>query len=148
MKLFRELKLSFLFLIFPFVLFAQSKRLHQNKFRKGERNGLWITYSDPTNTIIETKGRFRKGNEKGVWIYYDKEGKRRKKEVYRFRKIRTTEYNPDGSIQCKGKAKLEIDAKQLHYYRYGDWQHFSNGRLVKITSYDKGKIVEERKISH
>jgi len=120
----------------------------RNGFKNKLRTGLWVTYWDTSNTIRESKGRYKNGNERGVWRYFFQDGKLREKEAYRFQRIRTTTYFPNGKIESKGYAKLIKDGNNLHYYRYGEWKKFSeDGKLCKIVIYEKGMQVGEKIIT-
>lgn len=142
---------SKLFIISVFLLlffhFTKGQSLHLfklNRHQHGLRHGLWITYSDSLNNIIESRGRYRKGNEKGKWRYYYTNGKVRKKEVYKCGKIKTTLYYENGKIEKEGYAKVVENEEKWHYYFYGPWKCYSKeGKLVKIVHYDIGGSVRE-----
>ena len=143
-------KLISAFIILPSFLFASDFpffRKQQNRFKHGERHGLWIIYNDAGKTMVQSRGRYKKGNEKGVWRYYNENRKIRKKEVYRFKKIKTINYFPDGKVNNEGKARLVKEGENLHFYYYGDWKYYSeDGKLSKIVTYEKGKQIGEKNI--
>ncbi len=115
-----------------------------NKTKNGLRHGWWISYADSTSTTPEWKGRFKKGNEKGIWKYYHSNGTLRKKEIYRFKKIRTYTYYPSGKIESFGFAKLEDGKDKLEYFYYGPWTYYSeDGNILRIVHYEKGIVIKE-----
>ena len=132
----------YLFIIF---LFIRSYCFPQkiNRYKNKERQGKWIIYSDSTNTHIDEIGRYKKGNQKGVWKSYDNDVLV-KKEIYRFKKISTTYYYPNGMIAKKGKSKIVLEGNLLHFYFYGNWLLFdSTGSVIKKEYYEKGTKISE-----
>jgi len=131
-------------LLFLFILPLLSYSQKINRFKKKERHGKWIIYSDSTKTQIDNTGRYRKGIPKGTWKYYDKNGALNKKEKYRWSKIYTTFYHPNGKIKKQGNAKIVQEEKILHFFYYGDWLVYdSTGALVKKQVYEKGTKISE-----
>lgn len=127
-------------LLFPLSIMCQ--RL--NRYNKqGERKGRWVVYLDSAKTIKSMEGRFRNGNSVGKAFYYTMDGKLERKEISRFKKLKTTFYYPNGTVHLKGKARLDDNPEKIHYYFYGKWKHYdSTGRLVKYRYYEKGKLVK------
>ncbi|MFL5765776.1 MAG: toxin-antitoxin system YwqK family antitoxin [Bacteroidia bacterium] len=131
----------FLFLFFiPGICISQKI----NRFKNKERQGKWVIYHDSTETHIDNIGKYRKGAPKGVWKYYDENGRIAKKEKYRFRKIYTTFYHPNGKVQKQGKAKVVKEDKLLHFYFYGNWYVYdSTGALISKQVFESGKKISE-----
>ncbi len=132
-----------LFLILFFIsLCCFSQKI--NRFKNKERQGKWIIYSDSAQTHIDNVGRYRKGTPKGIWKYYDENGKLIKKEKYRFKKIYTTFYHPNGKVRKQGKAKIVQEEKLLHFYFYGDWFVYDSlGTLISKEVYKSGIKISE-----
>lgn len=129
----------FLLLIFlPLLTYSQKTNRYKNK----ERQGKWIIYHDSTH--IDNIGRYRKGIPKGTWKYYDPQGLLLKQEKYRFKKINTTYFHPNGKIQKQGKATIRQEEKTLHFFYYGDWLVYdSTGFLIKKQTYKEGTKISE-----
>ena len=87
-----------------------------NRFKNKERQGKWVIYTDSTKKQIDNIGRYRKGIPKGTWKYYNEKGILLKKEKYRFKKIFTSYYHPNGKIQKQGRAKIVQEEKTLHFF--------------------------------
>lgn len=135
-------KFTFVFLLSILPLLSYSQKI--NRFKNKERQGKWIIYSDSTKTQIDNTGRYRKGIPKGTWKYYDKNGALNKKEKYRWSKIYTTYYHPNGKIKKQGKAKIVQEEKVLHFFYYGDWLVYdSTGTLIKKQVYENGTKISE-----
>lgn len=113
-------------------------RLNKNK----QRTGKWITYADKENKIKTFEGRFRDVMAVGKAYYYTLQGVLYKKEIARFKKLKTTTYYPNGVVKSKGQAKIENLPDRIHYYYYGKWNNYNEqGELVKYDYYNKGVYV-------
>ncbi len=131
------------FLLFSPPLFSQHKI---NQYKHKERQGLWITYHDSAKTKINDIGRYRKGYQRGCWKYYNEVGNLMKKDRYIFRTSFTKLYHENGKLKSKGKSKLVVTEKLVHYFYYGKWlQYDSLGELAKEEWYDNGKLIKEKK---
>ncbi len=141
----RKLGLPFLVVFFYSLLIPLSAPAQKlNCYKKGERHGLWVVYHDAQRKIPESKGRYRKGKQKGRWYYFYSDGKLERKEIYRFKKIRTTHYYPSGQVRKEGKARLDELQLRMHYYYYGEWKHYrETGELEKVEFYVKGEKKNE-----
>lgn len=115
-----------------------------NRLNKhGERQGMWITYSDKEKNSISIKGRYRNGRQVGTFYFYDPDGHLERIEKNRFKKLFTTTYYSDGNIRSKGKAKIQISPEKIHYFFYGKWKYYdTNGMAEKFVYYEKGKIIK------
>lgn len=88
------------------------------------------------------EGRFRRGTPVGKVFYYDMQGVLERKEISRFKKLKTTFYYPDGKVQLKGQARLDNEPGKVHYYFFGRWKHYDEqGRLLKYRYYEKGVLI-------
>src|SRR5882762_9121157 len=95
------------FIIFLFVSISCFSQ-RTNRYKNKERQGKWIIYSDSTNTHVDNTGRYKKGNPKGVWKSYEND-LLIKKEIYRFKRISTTYYYPNGKVAKKGRSKIVLE---------------------------------------
>jgi antitoxin component YwqK of YwqJK toxin-antitoxin module len=130
-----------LFIVFSFSGFSQST----NKYNKhGERTGKWITYLDDAKKIKSMQGKYRNGKSVGKNYYYS-EGILERKEICRFKKMKTTFYYPSGKIKRKGYARIDNTKTEIHYYFYGTWKSYKeNGELEKTSVYQKGKLIRSK----
>ena len=135
-------KKCFLFLLFILPFLSYSQKI--NRFKNKERHGKWIIFTDSTQKQIDNIGRYRKGIQKGTWKYYNEKGILVKQDKYRFRKISTSYYHPNGKIQKQGKAKIVQEEKTLHFFYYGDWLVYDTaGSLIKKQVYKRGIKISE-----
>ncbi len=88
------------------------------------------------------EGRFRHGRPVGKALYYDMKGVLERKEISRFKKLKTTFYYPDGNVLMKGQARLDENPQKVHYYFFGRWKYYDEqGQLVKYRYYEKGVLL-------
>ncbi len=132
---------SVLFIVFSFFGFSQPT----NKYNKyGERTGKWVTYIDDAKKIKSMQGRYRNGKSVGKNYYYS-EGILERKEICRFKKMKTTFYYPSGNIKRKGNARIDNTKTEIHYYFYGTWKSYKEtGELEKISIFEKGKLMRSK----
>lgn len=106
--------------------------------------GLWISYADSSKTKFFTKGKFKDGVQVGKWIYNSPNGNLERIEIYKGENITIKEYQDNGKLALKGKAKIVNEEKKLHFYYYGKWNYyFENGKLQKIGWFEKGNLIKE-----
>ena len=85
------------------------------------------------------KSLFNNGDPVGEGLYYDKNGLLERKEIIRFKKIKTTLYHPNGHKRMKGYAKLIDMWDRYQFYFYGRWEYFDEkGKLLKYCYFNKG----------
>lgn len=138
--MFNKITLIFFTLFLPILSYSQKI----NRFKNKERHGKWIIYTNSTQKQIDNIGRYRKGVQKGTWKYYNEKGILIKQDKYRFRKIITSYYHPNGKIQKQGKAKLVREDRFLHFFYYGDWLTYdTTGSLIKKQVYERGMKISE-----
>ena len=132
--------ISFLFFIFlPTLVFTQ--RLNRLD-KHGERTGKWVVYIDDAKQIKSFEGKFRNGITRGKCYFYNNNGVLDRREINRYKKMKTTFYYPNGKVKLKGNARIENLPDKVHYYFYGKWQSFNDsGLLVKNQFYEKGKLI-------
>ncbi|MFL5730007.1 MAG: toxin-antitoxin system YwqK family antitoxin [Cytophagaceae bacterium] len=141
------IRLKFCLLFSFFLIFHLGFSQKINRFRNKERQGKWIIYHDSAETKISSIGRYRKGDPKGVWKYYDGNGRLTKKEKFRFKKIQTSVYHPNGRVYRQGKARIVKENGLLHFYYYGQWNTYDTlGNPISQQTYKEGEKVSEEKI--
>jgi hypothetical protein len=112
--------------------------------KNGQREGMWVVYTDSTNMLVSEKGRYKNGEQVGKWIYNTEKGEPYRIVKYRGDNIRIKGYYPDKSKAEKGQAKIVKEGDKLHFYYYGTWKYYSrDGKLEKTTLYEKGKALKE-----
>lgn len=129
--------------LFLALILLSSCSHHLNRLNKnGQRTGKWITYMDDEKKVKSFEGRFRNGLSVGKTYYYDTKGVLDRKEVARFKKLKTTFYYPTGLVKSKGQARVEVLPDKIHYYYYGKWSSYNEkGVLEKYEYYNKGVFV-------
>lgn len=135
--------ISYIFLILSLIISYNSFSQKLNRLNKhSERTGKWIVYIDDAKKIKSFEGKFRNGITRGKCYFYTNDGVLDRREINRFKKMKTTFYYPNGKIKLKGNARIENLPDKVHYYFYGKWQSFNdNGVLVKNQFYEKGKLI-------
>lgn len=130
-----------IFLILTFFIHSCSQKNRLN--RHGYRTGRWLTYLDSAKTIKSFEGRFRNGNTVGKSYYYTTTGVLERREINRFKVLKTTFYYPNKTVRLKGKARIDDLSDKIHYYFYGRWKYYDeDGKLSKYCYYDKGQLVK------
>ena len=131
------------FILVLCLLSASLLSQRMNRFNKhGQRQGRWIVYTDTSKTLKLVEGRYRNGNSVGKFKYYTMQGVLERKEISRFKKLRTTFYYPNGSVRLKGKARIENTPEKIHYFFYGKWRYYDEkGKLLKYGYYENGKLL-------
>jgi hypothetical protein len=130
----------FFFFFFSNCIFSQKlNRLNKH----GHRTGKWITYIDEDKKIKSFEGRFRNGLSSGKCYFYTNDGVLDRREINRFKKMKTTFYYPNGMVKLKGNARIENLPDKVHYYFYGKWTAYNDsGALVKYQYYENGKLIK------
>src|SRR5689334_7504936 len=110
-----------------------------NQIKNKEQQGLWISYTDSTHTKFLNKGRFKKGIQVGKWIYNSPDGAKERIEVYRGTKMKIKHFHRNGKTAVKGKARIVVEDKKLHFFYYGPWYFYlENGKLEKTAWFENG----------
>lgn len=139
-----SVKRTHFYIVFLFflngIVFSQTfNRLN----KKGERTGKWLVYLDSAKTKKSYEGRFRNGRSVGTFYYYTTDGILERKEINRFKKLKTTFYYPDGTRRQTGKARIKNEPDKIHYFFYGRWKYYDEkGKLLKYRYYSKGNLVK------
>ncbi|REG96467.1 toxin-antitoxin system YwqK family antitoxin [Flavobacterium aquicola] len=136
-----------LFIILCLTLsFIGCKTASINQKENKKRIGLWIEEYSIDSTKYKSVGKYNNDDPVKKWRYYTN-GKISKKEIYRKNKCITTHYNPNGTIQSKGKTKLVVTGPEIHWFYYGEWKYFDeNGNLISTRKYENGEFISEQKI--
>jgi hypothetical protein len=136
--------ISYIFLILSLIISYNSSSQKLNRLNKhGERTGKWIVYIDDAKKIKSFEGKFRNGITRGKCYFYTNDGVLDRREINRFKKMKTTFYYPNGKVKLKGNARIENLPDKVHYYFYGKWQSFNDsGVLLKNQFYEKGKLLK------
>ncbi len=133
--------LTFLGIVFIFLGCSHSKI---NRLKKGQQHGLWIIYKDSTHTTFLSKGRFKNGIQVGKWVYHSPDGVTERTEIYRGKRIKIKHFHPNGKTAVKGKARIVVEQKKLHFYYTGPWYYYlENGDLEKTAWFENGIRVKE-----
>ncbi|MBP7810519.1 MAG: hypothetical protein KA163_14600 [Bacteroidia bacterium] len=115
-----------------------------NQIKNQQQHGLWIIYTDSTKTKILTKGKFKNGIQVGKWIYNSPNGIKERTEIYRGKRIKIKHFHPNGKTAVKGKARIVVEQKKLHFYYTGPWYYYlENGDLEKTAWFENGIRVKE-----
>ncbi len=136
--------ISYIFLILSLIISYNSSSQKLNRLNKhGERTGKWIVYIDDAKKIKSFEGKFRNGITRGKCYFYTNDGVLDRREINRFKNMKTTFYYPNGKVKLKGNARIENLPDKVHYYFYGKWQSFNDsGVLLKNQFYEKGKLLK------
>lgn len=133
--------LTFLGVVF---LILPACRPKLNQLKNGQQHGMWIVYKDSTHTTYLTKGKFKNGIQVGKWIYNSPDGIKERTEIYHGKRIKIKHFHPNGKTQVKGKARIVVEQKKLHFYYQGPWYYYlENGDLEKTVWFENGQKVKE-----
>ncbi len=82
---------------------------------------------------------------KGVWKYYDQQGNLAQKQMhFKNKTMDITYYHPNGNIESKGKAKINVDKKgNIHFFCFDKWLFYNaDGTLKQEKYYLEGQALE------
>ena len=129
-------------LIVVFTMFSfQSCKTKTNQVKNNLQEGMWITV-DTFDYPYISKGKYHKGKQIGSWKYIYN-GKLDRKEKYKKNKCFTRFYYPNGKVKQQGYTKLDNIENNAHWYYFGKWNYYDErGKLNRINTYDKGKIID------
>lgn len=114
-----------------------------NRVVKNERVGKWIFKDTFGGKHYTTKGNYRKGLETGTWKQFSG-NKLVKKQLYNKQICFTTFYNENGTVMARGKSRMIITDKLVHWFYYDDWKYYDGeGNLESIRTYENGEEVNE-----
>ena len=107
-----------------------------------KKEGKWVEFYDD-GTKYKSVEYYKHDQPVKKWKSY-MNGKIYKTEKYKNGICIVKYYHKNGNLQSKGKTKIEIDSKEMHWFYFGDWKFFSDkGRLTEIRKYEKGELVYE-----
>ncbi|HSD09043.1 hypothetical protein [Flavobacterium sp.] len=116
-----------------------------NQKENNKKVGLWIEKYEIDTIQCKSVGKYKNGEPVKKWLNYTGNAIS-KKEVYRKNKCIITNYNPNGTIQSKGKTKLVVTGPEIHWFYYGDWKYFDeNGIQVSTRKYENGELISDIK---
>src|SRR4051812_34287950 len=126
------------------LLFLQACHPKINQVKNQQQYGLWIVYTDSSKTKILTKGKFRNGTQVGKWTYNSSTGIKERTEIYRGKRIKIRHFYPNGKTSVKGKARIVVEERKIHFYYTGPWYYYSeNGVPEKTAWFENGQKVKE-----
>jgi antitoxin component YwqK of YwqJK toxin-antitoxin module len=129
--------------IFSLILFSCLTSCKINQLKHGLRTGLWISKTDAGELIYRSRGRYSKGREKGTWKYFQNDTVYQK-DKYSGNNAKVTLYHPNKKVRARGQTRLDLTAKQLHWYYTGDWKYYDpKGKLVKVVTYKEVNSIAE-----
>ena len=125
-------------------LSANSQCKYYNRVnKKGERTGIWFSYWDASEKVINRKFHYKNGREWGVCKIYNRDGILVSKERHYKKRIRIKSYRENGKMQRKGWAVMEYNAIDLHFFWHGKWKFYGeNVGLNGISIYENGEFKE------
>lgn len=133
-----------LLLIFVCLALYTQAQFHKHKVnqwdKKGQRQGLWLTYLDTANTkILISKEYYEDGRETGVCRYYHLDGKVRLKFKFLKNNIKVKYFDERHKLTHKGWAKMDYTEYDVHYYWEGTWKFYGKHRKLKtVAMFSKG----------
>jgi antitoxin component YwqK of YwqJK toxin-antitoxin module len=115
-----------------------------NKFDKqGNRVGKWKSYWDDQQ--IQAIGKYKAGWQKGVWKYYDQQGNlSQTQRHFKDKTIDIVYLYPNGKIESRGKAKIQIDEQgNIQFFWFDQWLFYNaDGTLKNEKYYLEGQAME------
>jgi len=134
-------KAGAILILFIIILMITSCKI--NRYRNGQRTGLWITKDINGELVYKSRGRYNKGSQKGTWKYFQNDTLYQK-EKYSGNTAKVSFYHPNKKIRSNGITELDFNGKVLHWYYSGDWKYFDpQGNLLKTVTYKQGNPVAE-----
>ena len=98
---------------------------------------------DSAKKIKSFEGWFRNGRPIGRAYFYNNDGVLDRREINRFKKLKTTFYYSNGITRMQGQARLENLQDRIHYYFYGKWKAYNEkGELIKYYFYKNGELLK------
>ncbi|WP_264552579.1 hypothetical protein [Flavobacterium sp. N2038] len=142
-----QMNLKNLFLLFfcgSMLLSCKSKPINQKIDKKKE--GVWIDDYTQDNVRYKSYEYYKHDEPVKKWKAYIG-GKIYKTEKYKNGICIVKSYYQNGTLESKGKTKLEINGVQTHWFYFGEWKFYSDkGKLQNIKTYDKGQLISVQTI--
>ncbi len=126
---------------------ANSQCKYYNKVDKnGKKTGIWFSYWDASEKKLHRKFHYKNDREVKVCKMYHRNGKLITKERHLKNRIKVKNYDEKGRIHRKGWAKIDFNAKDLHFYWHGRWKFYDHKHhLTGISIYKNGYFIENKK---
>lgn len=114
-----------------------------NRTINGQKEGKWVLIDTINKDIYKHTEKYRKGEEVKTWKTF-KNKKLYKTEKYKGAICLVTFFYENGKISLKGKTKLEIEAKETHWFYFDEWKEYNEfGKLIKLKYYESGVLLSE-----
>jgi antitoxin component YwqK of YwqJK toxin-antitoxin module len=137
-----------IFNLLIFVLFYNdlSGQLFHHKINTnnsdGKKDGLWVTYYNGENKLVQSREHYKDGIETGVCKHYYSNGNIRLKWRYYKNLVKAKYYFENGNLEQKGWSRIEWTAADVHYYWHGQWKFFDEKRkLIRKAFYQYGEEI-------
>ncbi|OXA74907.1 hypothetical protein SAMN05444397_10613 [Flavobacterium aquidurense] len=129
-----------------FLFGCKSKPINQKINHKKE--GVWIDNYKQDSTIYKSFEYYKDDQPVKKWKSYIN-GKIYKTEKYKNGICIVKYYYENGELQSKGKTKIEVNARETHWFYFGDWKFYSDkGKLTEIRKYNNGNLISEERIKN
>lgn len=105
----------------------------KGKYRKGEQTGIWHFYH--FNGILHGIGKLNDGKRDSIWTWYHSNGKLHTKRLWDNGNLIKVYICLDSLGNELNKGTIENRNGTLNIYE-------SDGKLIDVIKYEKGKIIE------
>lgn len=128
--------------LFVCTAFAQENEREAYYCESCPKRMIYFEYWDKDSTTVNAKGYYCHGLPCKTWRYYHKNGQKRMKIKYR-KHLKVKYYRENGKLEKKGRARIDFNAEDIHFYWHGLWKYFDNKRrLYRIAIYQNGEEIE------
>ena len=132
--------------LFCGILLSGCKSKPINQIIDKKKEGVWIDNYEQDSIRYKSIEHYKHDEPVKKWKTYI-DGKIYKTEKYKNGICSVKYYYKNGKLQAKGKTKIEIDSKAMHWFYFGDWKFYSDkGKLTEIKKYNKGELVSEHNV--
>lgn len=139
---------NLLLLLFCGILLSGCKSKPINQKIDKKKEGVWIDNYTQDSTNYKSFEYYKHDEPIKKWKSYIN-GKIYKTEKYKNEICTVKYYYKNGKLQSKGKTKIEIDSKKIHWFYFGDWKFYSDeGKLEEIKKYNNGELISEQEINN
>ena len=133
-------------LLFCGILLSGCKSKPINQMVDKKKEGVWIDNYEQDSIKYKSVENYKNDEPVKKWKSYIN-GKIYKTEKYKNGICTVKYYYKNGKLQSKGKTKIEIDSKEMHWFYFGDWKFYSDrGKLTEVKKYSKGELISEQEI--
>ena len=132
-------------LLFCGILLSGCKSKPINQMVDKKKEGVWIDNYEQDSIKYKSVENYKNDEPVKKWKSYIN-GKIYKTEKYKNGICTVKYYYKNGKLQSKGKTKIEIDSKEMHWFYFGDWKFYSDrGKLTEVKKYNNGELISEEK---